>query len=102
MDNTKIKECVVKILPKFNTLFFFECNDYSWHGNPSRVNIKNDEKRILLTISYLSENFKDLNKREKAFFVPRPEDPFDEEKDKLRFLRADPKKYKDIYRHTNK
>lgn len=102
LDNALIKECFLKILPTFNTLFFFECNDYSWHGNPTKVIIPNDEKRILLTISYLSENFQDLNKREKAFFVPRPDDEYNEEKDKLRFLRADPDKYKEIYRYKNK
>lgn len=97
-NDAKLIECSAKILPVFNTLIFFECNDYSWHGNPSRVNIQNNEKRIFITISYLSENFADLNKREKAFFVPRPDDEYDEEKDKLRFLRADPKKYADVYR----
>ena len=97
-DDAKIYECVEKILPKLNTIFYFECDDYSWHGNPTRVIENNGEKRILLTISYLSENFNDLNKRQKAFFVPRPEDPYDEKKDKLRFLRADPEKYKDVYR----
>jgi len=98
-DNAIIKDCFFKILPTFNTLFFFECNDYAWHGNPTKVNIKNNEKRILLTISYLSENFNDLNKKEKSFFVPSPEDEYNEEKNKLRFLRADPEKYKEIYRY---
>jgi len=39
-----------------------------------------------------------MNKRVKAFFVSRPEDAKDEEKDRLRLLRADPEKYKEIYR----
>jgi hypothetical protein len=34
----------------------------------------------------------------KAFFIARPSDPVDKEKDKLRLLRADPEKYKEIYR----
>ena len=34
----------------------------------------------------------------KAFFVKRPEDPQDSEKDKLRLLRADTEKYKEVYR----
>lgn len=98
-DDAKIYECVDRVLPKLNTMFYFECDDFSWHGNPTRVVCKNGERRILLTISYLSENFNDLNKRQKAFFVPRPEDPVDEEKDKLRFLRADAEKYKEVYRY---
>ena len=97
-DNAEIFECKKKILPKFNTLIFFECNDFAWHGNPTKINIKNGEHRIFLTISYLSENFGNMNKKQKAFFVKRPEDEYNEEKDKLRFLRADPEKYKEIYR----
>lgn len=99
LDDAKITKCITKILPKHNTMIFFECNDFSWHGNPSRVNIKNGENRIFFTLSYLSENFGNLNKKQKAFFVPRPDDKYDEEKDKLRFLRADAEKYKDIYRY---
>jgi hypothetical protein len=34
----------------------------------------------------------------KALFVARPGDPEDLEKDKMRLLRADPEKYKEIYR----
>jgi hypothetical protein len=41
-----------------------------------------------------------MNKKQKAFFVKRPEDEYNEEKDKLRFLRADPEKYKEIYRYN--
>ena len=97
-NDAKITECVDKILPQFNTLILFECNDYAWHGNPNPVNCKNGEQRIFLTLSYVSENYDDLNKREKAFFVKRPEDPEDLEKDKIRLLRADPEKYKEVYR----
>jgi hypothetical protein len=97
-EDAKIIECTAKVLPKFNTMIFFECNDFSWHGNPSKINIINGEKRIFLTLSYLSENYGNINKKQKAFFVPRPEDEYDENKDKLRFLRADPEKYKEVYR----
>ena len=31
-------------------------------------------------------------------FISRPSDPEDPEKDHLRFLRADPERYKEIYR----
>lgn len=97
-NNAKLIKCVEKILPLFNTLVLFKCNDYAWHGNPHPVNCKNGEKRIFLTISYISENYSDLNKREKAFFVKHPNEPDNEEKDKLRLLRADPIKYKEVYR----
>jgi hypothetical protein len=76
----------------------FTCNDYAWHGNPTPAICKDDSSRIFITISYLSENFEDKNTRKKAFFVKRPEDPYDEEKDKLRYIRADNEKYKQVYR----
>ena len=97
-NDAKISECCYKILPQFNTLVLFECNDYAWHGNPNPVVCKNGEKRIFVTLSYVSEQYTDLNKKEKAFFVKRPEDPEDEEKDKIRMMRCDPEKYKEVYR----
>ncbi len=97
-NDAKLIECCKKILPEFNTLIFFECDDYSWHGNPSRVHISGEERRIFLTISYLSSKDCYLNKRQKAFFVPLPDEPPNEEKTRLRLLRADPEKYKDVYR----
>jgi Rps23 Pro-64 3,4-dihydroxylase Tpa1-like proline 4-hydroxylase len=103
-DDAKIYECKIKVLPSFNKLILFTCNDYSWHGNPEPVIIKKGENRIFVTISYTSD-FQGLNdfknQRKKAFFVRRPNDPEDEEKDRLRILRADPEKYKDVYRIMN-
>ena len=75
----------------------------AWHGNPDPVIINNDEKRIFLTISYVSNKHNEgmENNREKAFFISRPNDPINLEKDKLRLLRADPNKCINIY-NTNK
>ncbi len=70
----------------------FSCNDYSWHGNSEPATCPPNSKRIFITLSYLSENFEDQNKRVKAFFVATPDHPEDEEKDQLRLLRADPEK----------
>jgi hypothetical protein len=50
-----------------------------------------------VTISYLS-NETSSSDRVKALFVKRPQDPEDEEKDRLRMLRADPEKYKTVYK----
>lgn len=82
----------------FNRLVIFDCNDYSWHGNPTQASCPPNSKRIFVTISYLSQHFENRNNRMKAFFIARPGDTPDSEKDKLRILRADPDKYKEIYR----
>ena len=102
-DDAEITKKRISILPIFNRMILFECNDYSWHGNPERVVCKNGEKRIFVTMSYLGdhpENYQ--NQRQKAFFVPRPNDPVDEVKNRMRFLRADPEKYKEIYQIGSK
>lgn len=97
-NHAKIYEKVANIAPMFNRMVMFTCNDYAWHGNPDPAKCPDDAKRIFITISYLSENYDDNNKRQKAFFVARPCDPIDDEKDKLRLLRADPEKYKEVYK----
>jgi len=97
-NDAKLIEKADSISPLFNRLVLFTCNDYAWHGNPEPASCPEKSKRIFITLSYLSENFEDQNKRMKAFFIARPSDPMDEEKDKLRLLRADPEKYKEIYR----
>lgn len=86
------------MLPAFNRLIIFDNDDYSWHGNPEPVKCSKDSVRIFLSVSYLSENHNYKNKRQKAFFIARPTDDPDLEKDKLRLLRADPEKYKSVYR----
>ncbi len=97
-DDAKIHEKIDSIAPIFNRLILFNCNDYAWHGNPEPSRGSPESRRIFIILSYLSDNFSDDNNKVKAFFVPRPNDPEDKEKDRLRFLRADPEKYKEIYR----
>jgi hypothetical protein len=96
-NNAKLIEKVDSIAPLFNRLILFTNNDYSWHGNPEPASCPENSRRIFVTLSYLSENIEDKNKRMKAFFIARPDDVIDEEKDKLRLLRADPEKYKEVY-----
>ncbi len=97
-NDAKIYEKITSIAPMFNRMIMFTCNDYAWHGNPEPCNTPDNSYRIFITISYLSENHEDLNKRKKAYFVARPYDMEDIEKDKLRLLRADPEKFKEVYR----
>jgi UDP-N-acetylglucosamine 2-epimerase (non-hydrolysing) len=100
-DDALISKLHTRILPTFNRLIMFTNTVNAWHGNPDPVKIYNDEKRIFLTLSYLSEKHSEgmENNREKAFFVNRPNDEINEEKEKLRFIRADPDKCKNIYKH---
>jgi Rps23 Pro-64 3,4-dihydroxylase Tpa1-like proline 4-hydroxylase len=97
-NDASIIEKAASISPIFNRLILFNCNDVSWHGNPEPSSGGIESRRIFITISYLSDNEIDENRRIKAYFVPRPQDPVNPEKDKLRLLRADPERYKEIYR----
>lgn len=98
-NDVKLTKCYANILPVFNKLVLFTNTTNAWHGNPEPVSIKTDEKRIFLTLSYVSEKHTDgmENIREKAFFVNRPNDPINLEKERLRLLRADPEKCKEVY-----
>jgi hypothetical protein len=97
-NDAKLIEKITSIAPMFNRMILFTCNDYAWHGNPLPVHSSGDAKRIFVTISYLSNDLEDQNKRLKAYFIARPNDPEDPEKDRMRLLRADPDKYKEVYR----
>jgi|694.fasta_scaffold138821_3 hypothetical protein len=99
-SNHKIYDCVTKVAPIFNRLIIFTNTNNSWHGNPNIMDGNNDSKRIFVTISYLSPNEnKDNNQifREKALFIQRPIDVYDEGKEKLIKIRADPVLYKTVY-----
>lgn len=102
-NNAILDSCIVSIEPKFNRLILFECNDYSWHGAPEPCKYFNDEQRIFLTCSYLADIPQDTphltNNRKKAFFIAKPNEPLDIEKQTLRLLRCDENKYKDIYKY---
>jgi Rps23 Pro-64 3,4-dihydroxylase Tpa1-like proline 4-hydroxylase len=99
IENPKIYDCITSISPRFNQCVIFENNDTSWHGSPNECICNNNEKRIFITMSYLMEgphpSFK--NEKYKALFIKRPSDPDDEEKDKLRKLRANPETCKKVY-----
>lgn len=97
-EHSAITRCVEKVAPLFNRLVVFDSSPLdgtmSWHGNPNPSSAP-DGKRIFVTFSYLT---KEIGEPRKALFVARPTDPPDGEKDRLRALRADPKKAHDVYR----
>lgn len=99
-DKCNLTEKVDTIAPMFNRMVLFTCNDCAWHGNPEPVVCPENSRRIFVTISYLSENREDTNERSKAYFVPRPEDVWDEDKYNLRQLRSDSERYNEVYRYT--
>lgn len=103
-DNAKLTKQITKILPSFNKLVLFNNTNNAWHGNPEPVICDENSKRIFVTLSYLSNNHDKPydNYRKKAFFVKRPTDNEDSEKDRIRLLRADENKYKEIYRYNKK
>jgi Rps23 Pro-64 3,4-dihydroxylase Tpa1-like proline 4-hydroxylase len=102
-ENPEIYHCKEKILPIFNRCIIFENNDFSWHGAPDPCICKNNEKRIFLTLSYLTKesNPSFTNEKRKAYFIKRPDDPEDKEKDKMRLLRANPETCKHVYNLNN-
>ena len=121
----KLYKCVDKIHPMFNRLILFTNTDNAWHGNPDSVKINprplfgsvsvqdratgsdsdiEEPRRIFITLSYLSNDNTfvidsgNMNKKKKAYFIARPDDPEDIKKDILRKLRADPDKCNEVYR----
>lgn len=103
-NNAKLYERYSRTLPSFNKMIMFTNTINAWHGTPDPTICKNGETRIFLTLSYLSEDHEGVmeNNREKAFFVPLPDDEPNEEKDRLRLLRADPNACKDVYASNKK
>ena len=64
------RQCVKKILPKYNRAILFDTTHNSWHGLPEELKCPPDIVRQSLAIYYLTEADKDTNKRPRALFVP--------------------------------
>lgn len=101
LESPVLEEKVISIAPLFNRLILFTCTDKAWHGNPEPLQTNGKTKRIFITISYLSDDTRLINTFKKAYFIKRPGDQEDFEKDKLRLLRANPETCAKIY-NTNK
>ncbi len=94
-DNPVISEPVFRIEPSHGNIVFFENNDYAWHAVGA---YSGERPRYAITVSYMSQEIDRWNKRERAFFAPRPDEVWDNETYKLRNLRADKDRYAEVYR----
>lgn len=87
---------VVPLYPYHGRMLAFVNDDHAWHG--ARPNLSYTE-RIVATVSFLSTEVDAFaNKRERAFFVPRPDETWDAETYRLRDLRATNSGVKNVYR----
>jgi Rps23 Pro-64 3,4-dihydroxylase Tpa1-like proline 4-hydroxylase len=85
-----VTKCITKTEIKFNRAIIFKTNDISWHGLPEKIMCPENIFRKSLAYYYVSplnteKSEKDY--RKKAKFIKRPEDPFDENIQKLYEIR---------------
>lgn len=95
--NKDMEKCVKKIFPKKNRAVIFETIENSWHGVPDKINCPDDEYRKTIAYYYLCplSNSSNKNKlgansngfREKAYYIKRPNDIYDEKIEKLYDIR---------------
>lgn len=91
-----VTACINAIAPTLGTMVAFANNDYAWH---SAARNDGDTDRIVITVSYLSAEIdRFANRRQRAFFVPRPDEEWTPETYALRDLRADDHRYAEAYR----
>lgn len=83
--------------PRHGSLVLFENNDHAWHAAAVNTGLLSD--RIVVTVSYMSaevERFR--NRRQRAYFAPRPGETWTPAMVALRDQRADPDAYAQAYR----
>lgn len=85
-----------KVSPRSGTFVLFENTDYAWHG--VTVN-ESDVPRYVATVSFMSDKIDMFeNKKQRAYFVPRPTEKWPHEISELRDKRVDPEKFSEVYR----
>lgn len=67
------KELVKSIWPKFNRAILFDTTQNSWHGVTEGISAPPGEYRKSLALYYLIPTSDIDNKRQRALYVPRPE-----------------------------
>ena len=89
--NSDVSKCITKTDIKFNRAILFKTNDISWHGLPDKILCPENEFRKSLAYYYVSPLNSpkiEYNYRKKAQFTKRPEDPYDENIQKLYNIRS--------------
>ncbi len=75
IDNPRIYEGIGFVKPTEPKVVLFENNDHAWHGSAPNWS---HENRLVLTVSYMSDEVDAFfNHRERAFFVPYPDEEWD-------------------------
>ena len=85
-----VTKCIAKTEIKFNRAILFKTNDISWHGLPEKIMCPENIFRKSLAYYYVSPlnaEKPEEDYRKKAKFIKRPEDPFDENIQKLYEIR---------------
>jgi Rps23 Pro-64 3,4-dihydroxylase Tpa1-like proline 4-hydroxylase len=75
----KPKECIKKILPKFNRAVLFDTTQNSWHGLPEKLKCPDNVARKSIAIYYLTDLTKDTNPRSRAYYAPYKDQENDKE-----------------------
>ena len=86
-DNN-ISNCEKSIKPVFNRAVIFNTSDISFHGHPDPLNCPDHICRKSLAWYYLTKPQKNVTKRYRARFVPRPNDPKDKQIEEFRKQRS--------------
>ena len=85
-DQPTISKGIGFVKPTEPKVVLFENNDYAWHGSAPNWS---HENRLVLTVSYMSDEVDAFrNMRERAFFVPYPDEEWDPYTYAARDLRA--------------
>ena len=58
-----MQKCEKKILPIFNRMVVFSTTDYSYHGNPNKVQIDNNNSRKSIALYYYSNGRPDFERK---------------------------------------
>jgi hypothetical protein len=92
-----MEKCIIKSFPKKNTAILFVTTEKSWHGVPEIILCPKNINRKTIAFYYISDiinksstlklGSNDTGYREKAVFVRRPQEPYDERMEKLYKIR---------------